>query len=63
MPEHLLAPAKSELFQYVHHLSDLARLARICVQDVLVEIAGVSVLGSSLEDAARLLKGAGDTVR
>lgn len=36
---------------------------RLFIQDLLIEIAGVSVLQASLEDAAKLLKGAGDVVR
>lgn len=36
---------------------------RIKEQDMLLEIAGVAVIGSSLEDAAKLLRSSGNIVK
>lgn len=35
----------------------------VCESDMLVEIAGVSMVGATLEDAARVLRNAGKSVR
>lgn len=36
---------------------------RLCESDMLVEIAGISMIGAMLEDAAKVLTNAGSSVR
>lgn len=69
-PRHHHAPSPSSILLLLllvlsspHFMSPGPSHTRLFIQDLLIEIAGVSVLQASLEDAAKLLKGAGDVVR
>lgn len=37
--------------------------SRLCESDMLVEIAGISMIGAMLEDAAKVLTNSGNSVR